>query len=188
MPARTKSFSMFIPTPIRLFSDTLRLYFATYVEGLEIIFPNSQQVDCYSQAKTLVLCQKYIFKSLNVKSPKWNGNHLLSLKEMEHGLCDYSKYVRIKNLKKRRIRSYRPSETKIDAQCHNCKSSGPYGNFCDTCRLYYCNECDSCLDRRGHNVENGAEQATSFTDDLELTTGSWICQLCKDFQSISFES
>lgn len=94
-----------------------------------------------------------MFNSLNIKFNYWR-NKILTLKEIEHALCEFSKYYRIrqgiitKNKSLTRLRMY-TSLSKLDLNnvCKICciKRNGDRkmnGIHCDTCNSFYCNSCN----------------------------------------------
>jgi hypothetical protein len=72
-------------------SNNNQLFFLT--DGLNIIFPNE---DCQrlTLVRQLVEKQDDIYKCLSIDFPYWY-NTKLGLKEIEHALCEYSKFHRI---------------------------------------------------------------------------------------------
>ena len=108
---------------------------------------------------------------------KWRGQHL-SMKEMEHALCEFQKYLSIEKRlaseagkvigqRKRKSRSNLDG----DKNSHDCgKKEGP-GEislmYCDTCNNIYCTVCDIPLFETGKKAD--------------------ICSRCKDLDNFEWK-
>ncbi|KAL7557719.1 hypothetical protein ACA910_018512 [Epithemia clementina (nom. ined.)] len=110
------------------------------LKGLDIIFTGSGLYLDY--AYLLVNHHDEAFAQIGVQFPFWNGRKL-TIKEIEHGLCEYSKYVALqKNRTGGKNRLYQSrAHMDLSKPCHFCKEDSSDGNFCDTCREYYCRKC-----------------------------------------------
>ena len=118
-------------------------------QGLDLIFLKSKLSTPLQSAKKLVNLQSSVYRSLGIEFPYWDGR-TLSLKEVEHSLCEYSKYRRIENGSKhmrKRITSRRPSSSE-PVQCQQCEHT-PTSSRCDTCWDVLCNECSPLAEATG---------------------------------------
>jgi hypothetical protein len=94
---------------------------------------------------------------------------MLSLKEIEHALCEFSKYHRMKNMmnKKERVKGMRTytslSHLDADKECQSCSKAMKTCNgvLCDTCNNFFCKKC---------------EQSAS------ATCTAWCCHHCESFE------
>ena len=92
-------------------------------EGLDIMLGDSRIKGYLEETEKLVACQDKAFEQLGVYFPPWQGQKL-STKEIEHALCEYSKFDTIKHRNSGRV--YRCPEAGTD-------SSNRPVRFCDTC-------------------------------------------------------
>lgn len=144
--------------------------------GLEYIFGQKKQIDQIQICTFLREIQFVAFKVLKVDFIKFD-NRSLSLKEIEHSLCEFHKYVNSTygNKSSSYMRMYNPREySGIDRaqkqqllngspNCDYCNDSVHHINHtCDTCGRSYC---DKCIGRKA-----------SVRDDPKCL----ICDECKD--------
>jgi len=119
--------------------------------------------------------QNDIYSKLGVDFPKWKETPL-GLKEMEHALCEYSKYKKVDstgNALAGRMRNM-SSRLSLDVEtCRECNINADNGLYCDTCFLFYCS---GCLQSSGRDDKAGSN------------VGSWICSHCRDFEGVAFLS
>ena len=110
-----------------------------------------------------ILWRSYIYRQINrletfwcFQFPKWD-NHWLSLKNMEHVLCKYSKFVKIEQFNHKPRRLFRSNAHMTDLLCHSCGHNGHERlRWCNTCFNAYCRDC--------HNDPSSGP--------------SWICSEC----------
>jgi hypothetical protein len=110
--------------------------------------------------------QDVVYQDLKIIFPKWNGVPL-TLKNIEHPLCEFFKYTVIERKMKKgeKVTGQRlkKSRTALDLD-----KSCPCGNsedvlFCDKCLNGFCQDC------------------VTFSD-----SAFWVCPRCVKFESISF--
>lgn len=114
-----------------------------------------------------------MFDALGVRFPKWNGEHL-TLKNIEHPLCEFSKYTSIQGKLRRNVpiagqrRKKSRSDMDIDKACHNVKTCGEKDDIllCDKCLVGFCEKCA------------GPRDSSSVY---------WLCPRCMAFEAVSFE-
>ena len=133
-------------------------------KGLTCIFGPSNEVESrLDQAMSLVQYQDVFYQSLGLDFPYWNGS-ALTIKEIEHALCEYSKFKRIQadlqNNRKVTGKRRRKSRSKYDLnkRCRDCHVNSKAGLLCDTCLHFFCSEC------------------VPPTEHV-----SWICSYCRAF-------
>lgn len=106
------------------------------------------------------------YERLGLEMPSWNGKYV-GPKEIEHGLCEYSKYKRMEsqilrdqepNFRKRMSRAHFDK----DRACRTCKGDSETGFLCDTCLDFYCK---ACLESSPKKQDAG-----------------WICVRCRRFE------
>jgi hypothetical protein len=115
-----------------------------------------------TQAQALVNNQSLVYQALGITFPYWEGK-LLTLKEVEHALCEYSKFKRCGgDAEKSTMRAWKSrSEMDVDQPCsRRCEEPSAEGLFCDTCLLFFCNNCVHIPSQ---------------------TSASWICYRCRHF-------
>ena len=118
--------------------------------GLQLIFPN--QAPSLELAQSLVICHRQVYRDLGIEFPYWQDRPL-TIKEMEHALCEYAKFCSLNHRSHRGGgRAFR-SRALLDRElscCFQCETTvcadddgGGGGNslLCDTCRLRYCTNC-----------------------------------------------
>lgn len=114
-----------------------------------------------------------MYKAVGLEFPKWNGVPL-TLKNIEHPLCEFQKYLVIhgKMVRKQNIIGQRRIKTKahldFDKACHYVKSCGVEDDIllCDKCLIGFCNDC-----------------ALEKNEDSQY----WVCPRCRAFESVTFE-
>lgn len=116
--------------------------------------------------------QDDVYSALDIVFPRWNGVPL-TLKNIEHPLCEFQKYIEIhKKLRKnqrfsgqRRVKSR--TEMDWDKACHYVALCGVTEDIllCDKCLVGFCEEC-------------------AQRDDS--TSGYWVCPRCNAFEALSF--
>ncbi len=113
-------------------------------------------------ARTLTALQDNALQILGLKFPYFDGKRL-ALKEIEHTLCEYNKYIDSKAM-----HTYRPGEKSVIAvDCFSCNGKDPeHGYYCDLCN-HFC--CTSCLDIAG--------------DADDYKERSFICPPCRQLES-----
>ena len=110
-----------------------------FTEGLDIIFPGA--TDYMEAASSIVEHQIEAFAQENLNFPFWNGRKL-TIKEIEHSLCEYSKYTACKKSKMTHFRYYETrSYLDNEKPCHICKEEKEDGQLCETCLCFYCTDC-----------------------------------------------
>ena len=72
-----------------------RVFFTPAADGLKHIFSKTADCDPLELAQSLEENQKAFYDALGLEFPTWNGNEI-GLKEIEHSLCEYSKYQRFR--------------------------------------------------------------------------------------------
>jgi len=139
-------------------------------QGLACIFDPSNFESELDQAISLVQYQDIFYERLEVDFPYWNGR-ALTIKEIEHALCEYSKFKRIqadlqrnRNVVGMRMRKTR-SDYDLDKPCKGCNVNSDTGLLCDTCLHTFCNDC-----------------SPPSTEDCV----SWICPDCRAFDGANF--
>jgi hypothetical protein len=150
-------------------SDTFCILGPGAVKGLDCILGRgNNDISSLEEAHNLVGCQDLAFQELGMEFPFWQGQKL-TIKEIEHALCEYSKYDSLKATSKSG-RLYRTrSKMDTDKPCLVCKENKDEGNFCDTCFDFHCIEC-----------------APPKKPTLPYTSASWLCQRCIDFRGKPF--
>lgn len=140
------------------------------INGVRDIFRNVRGLNVtnrnLSLARSLVQYQRDVYDALQLSFPYWRGR-CLTIKEIEHALCEYSKFKRVQNLSftnKVALRRYTSrSGLDLHANCFQCKGGCERaGCFCDTCNNFVCSNCMIC-----------PEQELSF-----------ICKRCRDLEVI----
>jgi hypothetical protein len=130
--------------------------------GLNALFGTSaKQFDQLDLLRLLTNIQEHVYGCLSLRFPKWD-NRWLTLKNMEHVLCEYSKFVRICEGSDRKARTYR-SRALVHAAllCHSCGKNDENEAFsCNTCLGAYCHDCSKA----------------------GPSAGSWICHECRDYE------
>jgi hypothetical protein len=132
-------------------------------DGLRIIIPVTKsdgRVLQLVQARALVKHQYLVYQALGITFPYWEGKPL-TLKEVEHALCEYSKFRRCGgDAEKSTMRTWQSrSAMDVDQPCsRRCEEPSVDGLFCDTCLLFFCNSC----------VHIPSQTSTS-----------WICYRCR---------
>ena len=160
-------------------------------EGLEAVLFSTEGSKFQSSVDEVKLCQVLVkmqhraygngsngnnSSSGLLSFSKWRGQHL-SMKEMEHALCEFQKYLSIEKRlaseagkvigqRKRKSRSNLDG----DKNSHDCgKKEGP-GEislmYCDTCNNIYCTVCDIPLFETGKKAD--------------------ICSRCKDLDNFEW--
>jgi len=133
------------------------------VMGLSTIFPNAKSPHL-ELAQQLAEHHDQVYSDLGVEFPFWRGRPL-TIKEIEHALCEFSKFSRIvaqmKSNGKSQARVYR-SRAALDSNkpCLHCKGVSDDGLLCDTCNLFFCAGC-----------------AKSSSESV-----SWVCHRCEAFE------
>lgn len=124
-------------------------------------------------AKIMVQKQDEIFEAIGVRFPKWDGRSL-SLKNMEHCLGQYGKFLQIiSDLRYQRSfsghRLLLESQSALDMKksCRYCNVQSDQGLFCDSCLCFYCGSCEK--------------------DSCENTPTNWICRPCVELSQIKFQ-
>ena len=113
--------------------------------------------------------QDDVYDALGLEFPKWNGVPL-TLKNIEHPLCEFSKYTTIQgNLRndyqisgQRLVKSR--TDMDLEKSCHYVKKCGQSNDilFCDKCLVGFCNKCAGTRDE---------------------TSEYWVCPRCTAFES-----
>jgi hypothetical protein len=112
---------------------------------------------------------------LTVSFPKWR-NRSLTLKEIEHALCEFSKFQRIERAvgkKQNTGQRLRKSRSSLDdiKSCPLCCSESDRAStssrMCDTCGNVYCPECDD--------------------SQSSCTTVWWVCRRCVKFENMKWD-
>ena len=139
--------------------------------GLAFMFGSRSQFESkLDQAISLVQYQDVFYQRLGLDFPYWNGG-ALTIKEIEHALCEYSKFKRIQAnlLKNREVVGMRKRANQAGCDdnkaCRDCNVSSYNGHLCDTCMLYFCKDC--------------APQPST-------KCASWICSYCRAFDGVCF--
>jgi len=129
------------------------------VDGLRQIFTCRGKVSDLELTQQLVAHQSDVYSALEIDFPYWEGKRL-TLKELEHALCEYSKFNRC-NASNNSLRSWQ-SQSWLDEgkACRLCKENDPKGNICDTCFLFFCEAC-------------------CFTPPESKPSPSWMCFRCR---------
>lgn len=70
----------------------LNVFFMLATAGLKRIFPEANKENSLELAQSLYESQKVFYDALGLEFPTWNGNEL-GLKEIEHSLCEYEKFL-----------------------------------------------------------------------------------------------
>jgi hypothetical protein len=140
-------------------------------DGMKNIFGGSRDAkQNLEDAKLLQTIQDDVYDALGLKFPKWNGVPL-TLKNIEHPLCEFSKYISIQNsLRKgcsswcKRINKTRTAELDFDKACHYVEKCGEKEEIllCDKCLVGFCDACAGARDE---------------------TSDYWICPRCTAFES-----
>jgi len=73
------------------------VYFSHVVGGLKIVFRDQQAAygTETQKARVIVALQDVVWLRLGFNSLHWRGKKL-TLKEVEHSLCEYSKFIKVK--------------------------------------------------------------------------------------------
>lgn len=111
-------------------------------DGLQKIFPEPTGREL-RLAQELVKHQSIVYEALGLSFPYWEGK-ALTLKEVEHALCEYSKFKRgVTDNAKTTMREFQSrTAMDLDKQCsRRCEEPSADGMFCDTCLLFFCNKC-----------------------------------------------
>ncbi|GAX22796.1 hypothetical protein FisN_24Lh077 [Fistulifera solaris] len=139
--------------------EGLKLVFRTSKNSLEVL----KGVEKHLQlARILTALQENAFQILGLEFPYFGGKRL-ALKEIEHTLCEYSKY-NISN----GMHTYRPGEkSAIAVDCFSCYGKDPdHGYYCDLCN-HFC--CTGCLEIAG--------------DANDYDERNFICPPCRQLES-----
>lgn len=138
------------------------------LEGLNLIFGKASSNDDYLEmANGVVQLSDAVYQSLGLTFPKWNGKDL-TLKEIEHALCEYQKLTA--PFSKASRRSGRPAENSAEKKCFQCSASGRHGGkCCDLCWNFYCKSCPESM-------------------PMDDKTPSFICDRCRAFEKVTFAS
>jgi hypothetical protein len=118
--------------------------------GIKLIFEDSK-CDARTHLELAVLLQSIqddVYDALGLKFPKRNGLPL-TLKNIEHPLCDFKKYIAIQE---KLQAGYKPKGQRliksrtgmdIDKACHYVEKCGECDDIllCDKCLVGFCNEC-----------------------------------------------
>ena len=146
-------------------------YHCIVLAGIKLIFGSIKRKQSeLDLARILQSIQGDVYKDLGIEFPQWNGMSL-SLKNIEHALCEYSKYSKIHGtlIQNQKVSGQRlkKSRTEMDfvKACQNVKDCGNSGDvlFCDKCLNGYCFDC------------------------VPLPSSAyWVCPRCEAFESISF--
>jgi hypothetical protein len=140
--------------------------FLAFLDGIKEIFDKRDTFTHLELAVLLQGIQGDVYQDLGITFPKWNGVPL-TLKNIEHPLCEFFKYKKIQRKMKRpvNVRGHRlkKSRTELDleksCQCGNSEDV----LFCDKCLNAFCQDC------------------VTFPD-----SAFWVCPRCVKFESISF--
>lgn len=152
--------------------------------GIQEIFSPGKKTSMSNQAyfsftKLLVKHQGNIYAHMKsegfaISFPYWRGQRLTT-KEIEHALCEFSKYQRIERALKGKIHTrqrLRKSRAHLDhkalmqhcGSCTKLSGGGSAMTLCDTCNRGYCYNCDVTKRR----------------------TDSWVCRRCRSLNSHSW--
>lgn len=121
--------------------------------------------------------------------PLWKGEPL-TLKVVEHALCEFNKFLRI-DLAKKKLRKYNSRASYDKGQCSICKVNKTESNNkewlrCDTCRDEFCSSCQ----KDGYCGQSSIP--CKSTRSMDCTTGLlnlWRhCRRCDALDSMKFES
>jgi hypothetical protein len=164
---------------------------------LEVFFSGKKKTDGLTSkgyleyTKLLVQYQDIFYKQLKAKDgirlefPKWN-NRRLTLKEMEHALCEFSKFQRLerntttgRRLRKQKSQAHPARGVFCCCYCYCCQSQTTKTEiimleFCDTCNQGYCKECD-----------DSSSMVLGYDDDSMDV--SWVCRRCIALESYEWE-
>lgn len=137
------------------------------------------------QARILTALQDPIFETLGLQFPYWKGKRL-TLKEIEHALCEYSKYHRLENdptsVGSRVKREYKSrSYLDIDKACLGCKDNKRDGIFCDMCNSFFCDSCKTSV-KEEEEESWSCYRCTAFDNRRHFTK---VIKLKSESQSIS---
>lgn len=137
-------------------------------KGLAEIFdaPAMSRHEPLELAHRLVDRQEDVYRALGVEFPYWRGRPL-TIKEVEHALCEFQKMCALKGPTATRGRGY-ASQQHLDRNqtCFDCQRAlHDAGRSCDTCRTFFCH---ACYDRSPKDAQDRA--------------WSWICHRCKAFE------
>jgi hypothetical protein len=137
-------------------------------EGLDLIFGQIAKGNEYLPLACLVVEQgPAILDGLGLSFPKWNGKDL-TLKEVEHALCEYQKFISDYRPKCAK-REGRPADSVGDKECFQCSATGvDGGKCCDSCWIFYCSSCTA--------------------KQCQETSPSWICRRCRAFEQVTFST
>ena len=139
--------------------------------GIDIIFGASwRDKETYLElAMLLQTIQDDVYDSLQLEFPKFNGVPL-TLKNIEHPLCEFSKYTAIQGklrngyrVSGQRLNKSR-SDMDIEKACHYVEKCGESDDIllCDKCLVGFCNACAGPRDE---------------------TCDYWVCPRCTAFES-----
>lgn len=118
-------------------------------EGIDIIFDvrKSQGLGYLDLVRELESIQDGVYDAMGLRFRQLDGKNL-SLKVIEHALCEFSKFSKLqKSLSRKQKPSgcrFRKSRSSMDAQknCNKCGNSEDVF-FCDFCLRAYCTDCES---------------------------------------------
>jgi hypothetical protein len=147
--------------------------------GIEIIFGEGE--DYLAKVEILRHIQDDVCKAvLNREYPKWD-NRSLSLKSLEHALCEFCKYYNVEGsvdkkknakLSKKNGSRYKEIDDKKTCRCGQDGFGEVQVTLCDTCLNAYCGPCEM---KQGNDPSNASDIA------------GWRCSRCKKFDRIEFE-
>jgi alpha-glutamyl/putrescinyl thymine pyrophosphorylase clade 1 len=124
--------------------------------GLRLIFPTEVRckLDQQDLARRLVRDQMAVYGMLGVDFPVWN-DRCMGLKEVEHALCEFSKYKRMESNKTTKARYYRSRGTmdcnKVCKRCHEVWCISCVGNASAVEHSSWI--CKNCSTHRHHKWE-----------------------------------
>lgn len=137
-----------------------------------MIFQKNGKINDIDLCTFLEEHQQTLFDHLGVNFIQFD-NRPMSLKDIEHALCEFSKYVNVSYTYAKSksthnvMRGYVPrEECSLDSKqsCANCDvgniGSGSGGSRCDTCASNYCSRC--------------------VADMVSDVLNTFICDECKD--------
>uniref|UniRef100_A0A6S8VZA2 5-hmdU DNA kinase helical domain-containing protein n=1 Tax=Ditylum brightwellii TaxID=49249 RepID=A0A6S8VZA2_9STRA len=147
--------------------------------GIQLIFGKTKAMDDLEMARILRDYQTTVFDALGVEFPSFCGRGI-SLKNIEHALCEFQKYVALVDKARRR-------SNKLGARCWDPRYSGKgsrsymdIGKNCVTCN--YNGEqkvsilCDSCLSCYCEDCLNFGKK---ISESLQ-----WICPPCRMIEAL----
>jgi len=145
--------------------------------GIKFIFKDSSHA--VKRGQLLEKIQDDVYREMGVLFPKFN-NTRITLKNIEHSLCELSKYIKQSSKKGKlgRCRVWDPkasgkgSRSYLDEpkECETCKGkSGECSDadlfFCDTCLRAFCKEC--------------------LCDEINTQSSLFVCSDCTQFSTVS---